>query len=255
MQYYARIDYNYGGSIYTIPFSYIHKTDIKVYVNNTEYTDFEFLNDSQIQLNNLEGLTSEDIVTIKRETNVTEKIVTYQNMSMVLDEDNLNMSQDQILNSVQEIHDYTQLNIDNMLFDIKQSNTSLQALKKTLSDEIAIFKTAMYNEIKALKESIQSTPTEPPLTEEPTHWYAYHMNIQGDWHPSDCYYIKEDYTTNYPTATVNVNIYKYIDGEMVLCHYDVHYMQSNGLLVVGSSGTFGAMSYDSKLNIITYTTN
>ncbi len=251
MQYYARIDYNYGGSIYTIPFSYIHKTDIKVYVNNTEYTDFEFLNDSQIQLNNLEGLTSEDIVTIKRETNVTEKIVTYQNMSMVLDEDNLNMSQDQILNSVQEIHDYTQLNIDNMLFDIKQSNTSLQALKTTISDELAVFKTAMYNEIKALKDNIQDTPVKPPVTEEFTHWYAY--GVTGMTLPSECFYIKEDYTTNYPAYNVDVNVYKYVDGKMVLYEGSVHYMQANGLLVVGTASTFGTYTYIPTLDVIIYT--
>lgn len=105
MQYYARIDYNYGGSIYTIPFLYTHKTDIKVYVDGEEYTDFEFLNNSQIQLNDTEGFTEETAITIKRETDITQKVVDYQNMSMVLDDGNLNSSQDQLLYSAQEVYD------------------------------------------------------------------------------------------------------------------------------------------------------
>lgn len=103
-QYYSRTDINYAGdSNFTIPFSYIDKDDISVYVNDEFITTWTWLNDSQINISST--LTTGDVITIKRNTPIDEKIVTYQNMSMVLSDDNLNLSQDQMLNAVQEIWD------------------------------------------------------------------------------------------------------------------------------------------------------
>ena len=114
-QYYSRKDYNYAGdSNFTIPFSYISKDDINVYVNDEAITTFTWLNDSQINITS--ALTTGDIISIRRNTPIDEKIVTYQNMSMVLNDDNLNLSQDQILDAVQEIYD------NNVTFEIKVNN-------------------------------------------------------------------------------------------------------------------------------------
>lgn len=102
--YYSRTDIEYeGGSNFTIPFSYISKNDIHVFVNENQIDTWEWLNDSQIQITST--LQSGDIISIRRITPIDEKIVTYQDMSMVLSQDNLNLSQDQVLNAVQELYD------------------------------------------------------------------------------------------------------------------------------------------------------
>ena len=66
-QYYSRTDINYAGdSNFTIPFSYIDKDDISVYVNDEFITTWTWLNDSQINISST--LTTGDVITIKRNT-------------------------------------------------------------------------------------------------------------------------------------------------------------------------------------------
>ena len=106
--YYARVDYTYNRDrIYSIPFSYNKIEDIKVYKNNdeTDLLDFTLLTTSQIRLT--DTLTENDVITITRKTDIAEKVVNYHNLSMVLNEDNLNKSQDQLLYSAQEVYDHT----------------------------------------------------------------------------------------------------------------------------------------------------
>ena len=49
--YYARKEYEYttGDAIFSIPFSYIKKQYIKVYINGEETENYTYLNASQIQ--------------------------------------------------------------------------------------------------------------------------------------------------------------------------------------------------------------
>lgn len=134
-QYYSRKDYEYAGdSNFTIPFSYIDKDDINVYVNEEKITTWTWLNDSQINISST--LTTGDIVSIRRNTPIDEKIVTYQNMSMVLNDDNLNLSQDQILNAVQEMYD------NNVTFEI-QVEGDIGTIEETANTALSNSQTAI----------------------------------------------------------------------------------------------------------------
>jgi hypothetical protein len=116
-QFYSRIDTEFNGDVYSIPFSYINKSEINVYINDELFTNWEFLNDSQIKLLEIPSeLPENPIVSIRRITDISEKIVDYTNQSM-LREENINLSQDQLLNAVQEIYD------NNIQFEIDTIQT------------------------------------------------------------------------------------------------------------------------------------
>lgn len=127
-QYYSRTDINYAGdSNFTIPFTYISKDDVHVYVNDTEISTWTWLNDSQINITST--LQTGDVISIRRSTPIDEKIVTYQNMSMVLNDNNLNLSQDQLLDAVQEVYD------NNVIFKA-DTEASFNAYKDTVDTAI-----------------------------------------------------------------------------------------------------------------------
>lgn len=106
INYYARKEYTYsgGGATFSIPFSYINKDYINVYVNGTRTTGWTWLNSSQIQVNS-PVLTNGDKVLIVRETPISSKLVTFTDTS-ILDEDVQNLAQDQNFDAVQEIYDF-----------------------------------------------------------------------------------------------------------------------------------------------------
>ena len=112
-QFYSRNDVNYNGDVYSIPFPYMKEEEIQVYLDDVLVTDWFFLNDSQIRLRSLpEGVTSDTVVSVRRVTNIDNKVVTYTNNTL-LNKENLNLSQDQLLFAVQEIYDNNiQNNID-----------------------------------------------------------------------------------------------------------------------------------------------
>ena len=104
-QYYSRTDTVLNGDVYSIPFSYSKEEEINVYLNDELYTNWEFLNDSQIQLIEIpSNLPSDTVVSIRRITDISTKVVEYTNNSL-LNKENLNKSQDQLLQAVQEIYD------------------------------------------------------------------------------------------------------------------------------------------------------
>lgn len=104
-QYYSRVDATLNGDVYNIPFSYIKENEISVYIDDEPITSWEFLNESQIKINEIPSDVSADaIVSIRRTTDITKKVVDYTNQSM-LKKENLNLSQNQILNAVQEVYD------------------------------------------------------------------------------------------------------------------------------------------------------
>lgn len=104
-QFYSRIDTEFHGDVYSIPFSYINKEEIEVYLDDVLFVDWEFLNESQIKFKNLPSEASNPtMVSIRRNTDISEKIVEYTNNTL-LNKENLNLSQDQLLYAVQEIYD------------------------------------------------------------------------------------------------------------------------------------------------------
>lgn len=104
-QYYSRIDTEFNGDVYSIPFSYINENEINVYINDELWEDWEFLNASQIKLLELPSdLPANSIITIQRNTNIEEKVVDFTNNTM-LSESALDLSNDQFLYSIQEVYD------------------------------------------------------------------------------------------------------------------------------------------------------
>ena len=100
-QFYSRVDTAINGDVYSIPFSYIKNTEIEVYIDEVLFSNWYFLNESQIKLNTI---PSGNIISIRRKTNITERIVDFTNNTMLIQGD-LNLSQDHILNAVQEVYD------------------------------------------------------------------------------------------------------------------------------------------------------
>lgn len=114
-QYYSRIDTTLNGDVYNIPFSYMKESEISVYINDEPITAWEFLNESQIKINEIPSeIPADAIVSIRRTTDITKKVVDYTNQSM-LKKENLNLSQNQLLNAIQEVYD------NNVSFEIGAS--------------------------------------------------------------------------------------------------------------------------------------
>ena len=75
-QFYSRIDTEFNGDVYNIPFSYSKESEISVYLDDELFTGWYFLNESQIKFTELPSKTPE-IVTIRRTTDITKKVVEY----------------------------------------------------------------------------------------------------------------------------------------------------------------------------------
>lgn len=103
-EYFARKEYVYtgGDTIFSIPFSYIDKKHIKVYINDEKYTGFTYLNDTQIRI--YQTLKIGDVVVVSRETPIDEKFVTFTDTS-ILSQKQQNLAQDQVFDAMQEVAD------------------------------------------------------------------------------------------------------------------------------------------------------
>lgn len=103
MSYKARIDYTYGGSAnFSIPFPYIDKSHIVVYINDVITNNFSFTSSNQITVG--AALTSGDIVSIRRSTPIEEALVVFTDTS-ILDKQVQNTARNQILFRLQETED------------------------------------------------------------------------------------------------------------------------------------------------------
>ena len=161
-QFYSRIDTIINGDVYNIPFSYINEQEIEVYLDDKLYEDWEFLNDSQIELKNLApDISKQTIVSIRRNTNIIEKVVEYTNNTL-LNKENLNLSQDQLLYAVQEIHDNnTQFNIDlNATVDEKMDSLTAAVEEKVervteAVDQLHVLDEAVTNALNAAETAIE----------------------------------------------------------------------------------------------------
>lgn len=129
-QFYSRSDTVFNGDVYSIPFSYTEKNEINVYIDDVIFSNWLFLNDSQIQLTSIpEGVTSESVVSIRRTTDITKPIVEYSNNTM-LTKEALNSSQNQLLNAIQEVYDNNEefkIETNNNLITNKQEILNIQS--------------------------------------------------------------------------------------------------------------------------------
>lgn len=158
-QFYSRIDTEYNGDVYSIPFSYLKQSEISVYIDNVLFTDWQFLNESQIQLTKIPSdITSTSIISIRRSTNISEKIVEYTNYTM-LSKDALNLSQDQLLNAIQEMYDNNitfQLDVDEL---IEENQTELEEIiaqnKAELEEAQEVFETEINTKIQEVSDAAE----------------------------------------------------------------------------------------------------
>lgn len=131
-QFYSRSDTVFNGDVYSIPFSYTEKNEINVYIDDVIFSNWLFLNDSQIQLTSIpEGVTSESVVSIRRTTDITKPIVEYSNNTM-LTKEALNSSQNQLLNAVQEVYDNDEEFKTEINNTISEVNTAAKLIKTTV---------------------------------------------------------------------------------------------------------------------------
>ena len=152
-QYFSRSDTVYNGDVYSIPFSYGKKDEISVYIDDELFTDWQFLNNSQIKLISIPtDTTSETIVSIRRNTNISKPIVEYTNNTM-LDKETLTLGQNQVLNAVQEIYD------NNVIFE-GQTNNTLTVTKKEMNEAINSNKADTDSQIAELTASVNKQITD-----------------------------------------------------------------------------------------------
>lgn len=138
-QYYSRINTDFNGDVYSIPFSYINENEINVYINDELWEEWEFLNESQIKLLELPSdLPANSIITIQRNTNIEEKVVDFTNNTM-LSESALDLSNDQFLYAIQEVYDDVskfkidvQEDVDKKVEAISEAASKINALEEAV---------------------------------------------------------------------------------------------------------------------------
>ena len=159
-QYYSRIDTTLNGDVYNIPFSYMKESEISVYINDEPITAWEFLNESQIKINEMPSeIPAGAIVSIRRTTDITKKVVDYTNQSM-LNKDNLNLSQDQVLNAVQEVYD-NEVKFEFEINETFQNTTNAinQKIYKHVEDSDSKFE-SLTNRVSTAENSIENRAVE-----------------------------------------------------------------------------------------------
>lgn len=93
---------------YSIPFSYIEKDNVKVYLNGVLSTSYTWTNDYTITLNSVP--VNGTIIRIIRETNINERLVDYQDGS-TLTEEILDLDSKQAFYLIQESTDFAEANL------------------------------------------------------------------------------------------------------------------------------------------------
>lgn len=130
-QFYSRHETEFNGDrIFSVPFPYLNENDISVLINGEVTTGWEWLNATQIMVNT--DLKYKDKVEVRRNTPIDEKIVDYKNTSMVLSEENLNKSHDQLVYSTQEIYDNVTLNAANTNKVIESMDSIIEMSKQSV---------------------------------------------------------------------------------------------------------------------------
>jgi len=93
-----------GDATFTIPFDYIKKEDVHLYINGIEkpFSDMTWVSDSIITVTS--SLVENDVVKIARDSNVSTPVVDYQ-QTTVLDEVTLDLPVKQYMYLIQETRD------------------------------------------------------------------------------------------------------------------------------------------------------
>ena len=154
-QFYSRNDVNYSGDVYSIPFDYIDKKEVKVYIDDELWTKWHFLSEHQLTLDEVpEDIRYSNIISVRRETNITDKVVTYNNNSL-LNKENLNKSQDQLLYAVQEIYDNNtqfEIDVDNTLIE---NRAEMDAVIEANKQEVLAMHSAFETEINTVLDEVR----------------------------------------------------------------------------------------------------
>ena len=155
-EYYARTDYEYDGgdAYFTVPFDYIKKDYIYVYINDEETENFTWNTSTQIIVN--DDITTGDIITIKRITPIDDKLVTYTNTS-ILDKDTLNLAQDQTFDVVQEVWDDNVIFREEITEEIEEVNTEITNFEDTVNTTVSEFKEEVNTEITNFEDTVNTT--------------------------------------------------------------------------------------------------
>lgn len=113
---------------FNIPFPYLLKTHIKVKVKGTYTEDFTFFDDATIEL----GFTpaQDDIVVIYRDTNSDNRLVVYENGS-ILDADDLNKDSQQLFYLIQE-------SLDRYLDSAMTDSITESMVQDWIDDEVSV---------------------------------------------------------------------------------------------------------------------
>ena len=151
-EYYSRVDYIYtgGDTVFSIPFSYIDKEHIKVFVNDEEISDYNYLTDSQIQIT--KTILSGDSVAITRTTSINERMVVFSDTS-ILSEKNQNLSAQQTFNIVQEVYD----NLNNHKKDVETLKPHIETAARNIEHIIAVNENK--NNIDTIADTVENIET------------------------------------------------------------------------------------------------
>ena len=161
-EYYARKEYIYdgGGTTFSIPSSYIDIDYIDVYINDELTTDWVKVNATQITIN--APLIVGDLISIRRNTPIDEKLVTFTDTS-ILSQQVQNLAQDQVFDAVQEIYDNNlvfQINTDAKFEEYKETvDGEIDALDDRVSDATDTANTALENSNTAISTANSATST------------------------------------------------------------------------------------------------
>lgn len=165
--YYARVDYSYSGdSKFTIPFSYIKKEHIVVFVNDVKTTNYTYITSSQIEVK--DELKAEDVVSIRRTTPIKDKLVDFTDLN-ILNGETQNLAQEQVFNAVQEMYDKNEQQTQNFQKDIndykEEIEDKIQEVKDA-TDVINTFKESVETCVKKAKEASNSADVATAKAEE-----------------------------------------------------------------------------------------
>ena len=147
--------YEGGDKIFLIPFSYIKKDDIKVYINGNLTSSYSFNNAQTIVIN--DSLEVGDKVFIERVTDNTNNVTEFSNLSL-LKNTNLNIQAKQLLYLIQELQDKNIVHTSNLesLQSALASLTSVVALLTSHADGLDVSIDEVLESIDTLTDTLNA---------------------------------------------------------------------------------------------------
>ena len=109
--YYARVEYKYNGgdATFSIPFPYLKKEHIQVFIDDVETINYTYNTPTQIVINT--NIDNGQTVSIRRNTPLDNRMVVFSDTS-ILNQDAQNLSANQLFYSLQEIADKFGISVD-----------------------------------------------------------------------------------------------------------------------------------------------